>query len=131
MLTGYVAIFFDFLSIFYMLRNSFPCPPSRFDLWTICLTTTRGQRSLWLLQRFSCFSFCSLNSAMMSLYCEFSVTGEVLRLIHVARGVDSEGVLLLDIVVNGYVPPSLTSSSSSSHVSLQVSSHLRPSLYID
>ncbi|XP_075903122.1 hemicentin-1 [Nelusetta ayraudi] len=44
-------------------------------------------------------------------------TGEVLRLIHVARGVDSEGVLLLDIVVNGYVPPSL--SSSSSHVSLQ------------
>lgn len=41
-------------------------------------------------------------------------------MIHVARGVDSEGVLLLDIVVNGFVPPSLSSSSSSSHVSLQV-----------
>lgn len=68
---------------------------------------------------------------MMSLYCEFCKTGEVLRLIHVARGVDSEGVLLLDIVVNGYVPPSLSSSSSSSHVSLQVLSHLCPSLYID
>lgn len=41
-------------------------------------------------------------------------------MIHVARGVDSEGVLLLDIVVNGFVPPSLSSSSSSSQVSLQV-----------
>uniref|UniRef100_A0A3P8SNR4 Uncharacterized protein n=1 Tax=Amphiprion percula TaxID=161767 RepID=A0A3P8SNR4_AMPPE len=43
-------------------------------------------------------------------------TGEVLRLTHVARGVDSEGVLLIDIVINGFVPPSL---SSSSHLSLQ------------
>lgn len=34
---------------------------------------------------------------------------------HVARGVDSEGVLLIDIVINGYVPPML-----SSHVNLQV-----------
>ncbi|XP_019718321.1 hemicentin-1 isoform X1 [Hippocampus comes] len=42
-------------------------------------------------------------------------TGEVLRLTHVARGLDSEGVLLLDIVINGYVPPSLTTS----HLSLQ------------
>ncbi|XP_033947808.1 hemicentin-1 [Pseudochaenichthys georgianus] len=42
-------------------------------------------------------------------------TGEVLRLTHVARGVDSEGVLLIDIVINGFVPPSLTSS----HLSLQ------------
>ncbi|XP_055017752.1 hemicentin-1 [Boleophthalmus pectinirostris] len=41
-------------------------------------------------------------------------TGEVLRLTHVARGVDPEGVLLIDIVINGYVPPLL-----SSHVTLQ------------
>ncbi|XP_072244443.1 hemicentin-1 [Leuresthes tenuis] len=45
-------------------------------------------------------------------------TGETLRLTHVARGLDSEGVLLIDIVINGFVPPSL-SSSSSSHLSLQ------------
>ncbi|XP_058491292.1 hemicentin-1 [Solea solea] len=42
-------------------------------------------------------------------------TGEILRLTHVARGLDSEGVLLIDIVINGFVPPSL----SSSHLSLQ------------
>ncbi|KAM9391508.1 hemicentin-1 [Pholidichthys leucotaenia] len=42
-------------------------------------------------------------------------TGEILRLTHVARGVDSEGVLLIDIVINGHVPPSL----SSSHLNLQ------------
>ncbi|XP_039476218.1 hemicentin-1 [Oreochromis aureus] len=42
-------------------------------------------------------------------------TGEILRLTHVARGLDSEGVLLIDIVINGFVPPSL----SSSHMSLQ------------
>uniref|UniRef100_A0A3B3DLS4 Uncharacterized protein n=1 Tax=Oryzias melastigma TaxID=30732 RepID=A0A3B3DLS4_ORYME len=40
---------------------------------------------------------------------------EVLRLTQVARGLDSEGVLLIDIVINGFVPPSL----SSSHLSLQ------------
>uniref|UniRef100_A0A087YHW1 Cell adhesion molecule-related/down-regulated by oncogenes n=1 Tax=Poecilia formosa TaxID=48698 RepID=A0A087YHW1_POEFO len=43
-------------------------------------------------------------------------TGEILRLTHVARGLDSEGVLLIDIVINGFVPPSL---SSSSHLGLQ------------
>ncbi|XP_077571540.1 hemicentin-1 [Stigmatopora nigra] len=37
-------------------------------------------------------------------------SGEVLRLTHVARGVDSEGILLLDIVINGFVPPALTTS---------------------
>ncbi|KAF7658577.1 hypothetical protein LDENG_00010770 [Lucifuga dentata] len=42
-------------------------------------------------------------------------TGEILRLTHVARGLDSEGVLLIDIVINGFIPPSL----SSSHQSLQ------------
>uniref|UniRef100_A0A8D2ZR19 Hemicentin-1 n=1 Tax=Scophthalmus maximus TaxID=52904 RepID=A0A8D2ZR19_SCOMX len=42
-------------------------------------------------------------------------SGEILRLTHVARGLDPEGVLLIDIVVNGFVPPSL----SSSHLSLQ------------
>ncbi|XP_028269954.1 hemicentin-1 isoform X2 [Parambassis ranga] len=35
-------------------------------------------------------------------------TGEILRLTHVARGVDSEGFLLIDIVINGFVPPSLS-----------------------
>uniref|UniRef100_M3ZDA5 Cell adhesion molecule-related/down-regulated by oncogenes n=1 Tax=Xiphophorus maculatus TaxID=8083 RepID=M3ZDA5_XIPMA len=40
---------------------------------------------------------------------------EILRLTHVARGLDSEGVLLIDIVINGFVPPSL----SSSHLGLQ------------
>ncbi|XP_021098568.1 hemicentin-1 [Heterocephalus glaber] len=30
-------------------------------------------------------------------------TGEILRMTHVARGLDSDGVLLLDIVVSGYV----------------------------
>ncbi|KAM9810462.1 hemicentin-1 [Neosynchiropus ocellatus] len=42
-------------------------------------------------------------------------TGEILRLTHVARGLDPEGVLQLDIVINGYVPPSL----STSHLALQ------------
>ncbi|XP_067083733.1 hemicentin-1 [Osmerus mordax] len=42
-------------------------------------------------------------------------TGETLRLTHVARGLDSEGALLIDIVINGYVPPTL----SASHLSLQ------------
>uniref|UniRef100_UPI00398EE55D hemicentin-1-like n=1 Tax=Pristiophorus japonicus TaxID=55135 RepID=UPI00398EE55D len=31
-------------------------------------------------------------------------TGEILRMTHVARGVDAEGVLLFDIVINGYIP---------------------------
>ncbi|MBN3299469.1 HMCN1 protein, partial [Amia calva] len=34
-------------------------------------------------------------------------TGEILRLTHVARGVDAEGVLLVDIVINGFVPRAL------------------------
>uniref|UniRef100_A0A3Q3L4X2 Uncharacterized protein n=1 Tax=Mastacembelus armatus TaxID=205130 RepID=A0A3Q3L4X2_9TELE len=42
-------------------------------------------------------------------------TGEILRLTHVARGLDSEGVLLIDVVINGFVPPSIASS----HLSLQ------------
>lgn len=54
---------------------------------------------------------------MFFLMCQ---TGEILRLTHVARGLDSEGVLLIDIVINGFVPPSL----SSSHLSLQVRSLL-------
>ncbi|XP_067825529.1 hemicentin-1-like [Heptranchias perlo] len=31
-------------------------------------------------------------------------TGEILRMTHVARGVDADGVILFDIVINGYVP---------------------------
>ncbi|XP_014015728.2 hemicentin-1 [Salmo salar] len=42
-------------------------------------------------------------------------TGEILRLTHVARGLDSEGALLIDIVINGFVPPTL----STSHLNLQ------------
>lgn len=30
-------------------------------------------------------------------------TGEVLRMTHIARGLDSDGALLLDIVVNGHI----------------------------
>jgi len=29
--------------------------------------------------------------------------GEILRMTHIARGLDSDGVLLLDIVVNGHI----------------------------
>ncbi|CAL8343147.1 unnamed protein product [Lota lota] len=42
-------------------------------------------------------------------------SGEVLRFTHVARGLDSEGILLVDIVVNGFCPPSLATS----HLALQ------------
>ncbi|XP_001920501.5 hemicentin-1 [Danio rerio] len=38
-------------------------------------------------------------------------TGEILKLTHVARGLDGEGVLLVDIVINGFVPPMLLSSN--------------------
>ncbi|XP_072563615.1 hemicentin-1 [Paramormyrops kingsleyae] len=31
-------------------------------------------------------------------------SGEILRLTHVARGLDAEGILLVDIVINGFVP---------------------------
>ncbi|KAK2908097.1 hemicentin-1 isoform X2 [Channa argus] len=31
-------------------------------------------------------------------------TGEILRMTHIARGLDSDGALLLDIVVNGHIP---------------------------
>ncbi|KAG9270615.1 hemicentin-2-like [Astyanax mexicanus] len=43
-------------------------------------------------------------------------TGEILKLTHVARGVDADGILLVDMVINGFIPPSL---SSSSQLSLQ------------
>lgn len=29
--------------------------------------------------------------------------GEILRMTHIARGLDSDGALLLDIVVNGHI----------------------------
>ncbi|KAM4696629.1 hemicentin-2 [Rhinophrynus dorsalis] len=37
-------------------------------------------------------------------------TGELLRITHIARGLDSEGTLWLDIVINGFVPEALGSS---------------------
>lgn len=30
-------------------------------------------------------------------------SGEILRMTHIARGLDSDGALLLDIVVNGHI----------------------------
>lgn len=39
------------------------------------------------------------------LVCVFYLpTGEILKMTHVARGVDSQGVLQLDIIVRGSVP---------------------------
>uniref|UniRef100_A0A8C1LEB7 Hemicentin 2 n=1 Tax=Cyprinus carpio TaxID=7962 RepID=A0A8C1LEB7_CYPCA len=38
-------------------------------------------------------------------------TGEVLKMTHVARGLDAEGALLVDIVINGFVPPMLLTSN--------------------
>ncbi|XP_041428394.1 hemicentin-2 isoform X1 [Xenopus laevis] len=37
-------------------------------------------------------------------------TGELLRVTHIARGLDTEGTLWLDIVINGFVPVALASS---------------------
>ncbi|XP_069842937.1 hemicentin-2 [Dendropsophus ebraccatus] len=37
-------------------------------------------------------------------------TGEQLRITHIARGLDSDGTLWFDIVINGFVPESLASS---------------------
>ncbi|XP_063051892.1 hemicentin-1-like [Engraulis encrasicolus] len=42
-------------------------------------------------------------------------TGEVLKLTHVARGLDPDGVLLVDIVINGYLPPALANT----HLNIQ------------
>ena len=58
--------------------------------------------------------------------CLSTPLGEVLRLTHVARGLDSEGVLLIDIVVNGFCPPSLATS----HLALQVCPPHHISFYI-
>ncbi|XP_043914327.1 hemicentin-2 isoform X2 [Protopterus annectens] len=41
---------------------------------------------------------------------EFS-TGEVLRITHISRGLDAEGTLLSDTVINGFVPKSLTNAA--------------------
>ncbi|KAL4660770.1 hemicentin-1-like [Arapaima gigas] len=35
-------------------------------------------------------------------------SGEVLRMTHVVRGLDTEGVLLVDIVINGFIPQTLS-----------------------
>ncbi|XP_075041291.1 hemicentin-2 [Mixophyes fleayi] len=37
-------------------------------------------------------------------------TGELLRITHIARGVDTDGILWFDIVINGFVPEALASS---------------------
>lgn len=35
--------------------------------------------------------------------CLWTLTGEILRMTHIARGLDSDGAMLLDIVVNGHI----------------------------
>lgn len=37
------------------------------------------------------------------LWCNWMFVGEILRMTHIARGLDSDGALLLDIVVNGHI----------------------------
>lgn len=37
------------------------------------------------------------------LWCNPFMVGEILRMTHIARGLDSDGALLLDIVVNGHI----------------------------
>lgn len=37
------------------------------------------------------------------LCCFWMSLGEILRMTHIARGLDSDGALLLDIVVNGHI----------------------------
>ena len=37
------------------------------------------------------------------LWCSWISVGEILRMTHIARGLDSDGALLLDIVVNGHI----------------------------
>lgn len=37
------------------------------------------------------------------LWCTWILVGEILRMTHIARGLDSDGALLLDIVVNGHI----------------------------
>lgn len=39
---------------------------------------------------------------MERLICD-CVAGEILRMTHIVRGLDSDGALLLDIVVNGHI----------------------------
>ncbi|XP_069465362.1 hemicentin-2 isoform X1 [Ambystoma mexicanum] len=42
---------------------------------------------------------------------EFS-SGELVRVTHIARGLDAEGTLLLDLVINGFIPEVVASSSA-------------------
>lgn len=37
------------------------------------------------------------------LWFNWILLGEILRMTHIARGLDSDGALLLDIVVNGHI----------------------------
>lgn len=56
-------------------------------------------------KRNQCSNPCKLHfSSKVSLFNLFVLTiGEILRITHVARGLDSDGALLLDIVVNGHI----------------------------
>lgn len=41
----------------------------------------------------------------------FLCVGEILKITHVVRGVDAEGVLLVDMVINGFIPVVFLSST--------------------
>lgn len=56
--------------------------------------------------------------------------GEVLRMTHVARGLDSDGALLLDVIVSGYVlqlqsPAEVSVKVTSSKISMVISVTVR------
>lgn len=40
---------------------------------------------------------------MIEMLFKWILVGEILRMTHIARGLDSDGALLLDIVVNGHI----------------------------
>lgn len=50
---------------------------------------------------FACISYALLE--LDNLVINWMFLGEILRMTHIARGLDSDGALLLDIVVNGHI----------------------------
>lgn len=50
---------------------------------------------------FVCISYALLE--LDNLVINWMFLGEILRMTHIARGLDSDGALLLDIVVNGHI----------------------------
>jgi len=44
-----------------------------------------------------------LSSRLNNMWYNWVLLGEILRMTHIARGLDSDGALLLDIIVNGHI----------------------------